>query len=169
MKNTLRRLLPLLALCLVAAAKTQPEEVKVRFYTEGVAGDVNTNPDPVYLVDPTRKIYRSKIASISEHEITSIYPFQTTDGSIGCVFILNSAGRAALDALSIEKRGSTLTAEVNGRMIINLAIDRRVSDGILVIPHGMTPQEGLALKSAFKVVKPDLPTPPPAPSAASAQ
>ena len=161
--------MPLLALCLVAAAKKEPAAggAKVRFYTEGVAGDVNTFPDPIILQDPLRKIYREKIASISERDVAGIWPFTTTDGSIGCVFILNDAGKAALDKLSVEKRGSSLTAMVNDRMIINLLIDRRISDGVLVIPNGMTVQEGLQLKKSFKVIQPA--TPPPAPSAKPAQ
>jgi hypothetical protein len=163
MKKSLWCLLPVLALCLVAAAKKEPG-VTVRFYEEGVAGDINTLPDPIYLQDPSRKIYRAKTASISESDIAAIYPFQTNDGSIGCVFILNDAGKAALDTLSVEKRGSSLTAIVNDRMIINLLIDRRIPDGILVIPHGMTVQEGLLLKKTFKVLSTTpLATPKPTP------
>lgn len=170
MNKSLWYLLPVLALCLVAAAKKEPA-VTVRFYAEAIGGDINTYPDPVYLQDPDRKIYRSKIAAISEHDISTIYPFQTSDGSIGCVFMLNEHGKAALDQLTVDRRGSTLTAVVGmggkERMIINMLIDRRVSDGILVIPHGMTIQEGLALKGAFKVLKklPVAPTPSPTPGA----
>lgn len=161
MKKLLRYLLPVLALCFVAAAKKETA-VTVRFYPEAIAGGVNTYPDPVWLQEPVRKIYRSKIAAISEQDVDSIYLYQVSDGSIGCVFILNDRGRAALDTLSVEKRGSTITAVVNNRMIINMLIDKRISDGIIVIPHGMTIQEGLMLKNTFKVLKaPPNATPPP--------
>lgn len=162
MKNLLRYLLPVLALCFVAAAKKETA-VTVRFYPEAIGGDINTYPDPVWLQEPTRKIYRSKIAAISEQDVSSIYLYQVSDGSVGCVFILNDRGKAALDTLSVEKHGSTITAVVNNRMIINLLIDKRISDGILVIPHGMTIQEGMMLKNTFKVLK----TPPNATPAAA--
>jgi hypothetical protein len=162
MKKSIWCLLPLLALCLVAAAKKEPE-VSVRFYTEGVAGDTSSFTVPLYLQNPSRKIYVSKIANISEHDIAAIYPFQTADGSLGCVFLLTDTGKIALDALSVEKRGTSIIAVVNERPVISLLIDRRISDGILVIPNGLTVPEGLLLKKTFKLyTPPSSPTPPPA-------
>jgi hypothetical protein len=162
MKKPLWRLLPFLAIFLIAAGKKQPE-VSVRFYTEGVAGDTESFALPLYLQDPPRKVYVSKIANISEHDITAIYPFQATDGSIGCVFLLNETGKIALDVLSVEKRGTSLIATMNGRTVISLLIDRRIPDGILVIPHGLTVQEGLLLKQTFKLFVPPHPATQPAP------
>ncbi len=154
MKSSLRHLLfPVLALCLLAGAR-KPTTVTVGFYPESIVGDPNTFPDPVPIVDSDRKVFRSKIAAISERDIASIYLYQIGDGSVGCVFMLTPHGREALYQLTKEKKGSTLTAIVNNRMIINLYIDRPIPDGIITIPHGMTPQEGLALKAAFKVIAP---------------
>jgi hypothetical protein len=161
MKKMLPLLLPLLSLLLIAGATKQPQgsgTVTVRFYAEGIAGDINTNPDPIILADQ-RKIYRSKVASLSERDIAGIWAFQTDDGSIGCVFVMNDEGRAKLYRLSVEKFRSTITAEVGGRLIINLKIDQPIPDGELVIPHGMTTKEGFALRRSFKTVQPPKPLP----------
>ena len=163
MKKPLWCLLPVLALLLVAAAKKEPE-VTVRFYTEGMAGDTNSFVVPLYLQNPVRKIYVSKIPNISERDIEAIYPFQTPDGSLGCVFLLSETGKIALDSLSVEKRGTSLIAVMNNRPVIPLLIDRRISDGILVIPSGLSIPEGLLLKKTFRVFIPPTPTPAPKPA-----
>ena len=160
MKKSLWRLLPLLALFLVSAAKKEPA-VSVRFYTEGLAGDTDTFAIPLYLQNPSRKIFVSKIANISEHDFTAVYPFQAADGTIGCAFLLNETGKIALDTLTVQKRGTSLIAAVNNRTVIDMLIDRHIPDGILVIPNGMTVKEGLQLKKTFRIVTMAPPTPPP--------
>lgn len=54
---------------------------------------------------------------------------------------LNDHGREALDSLSIERRGDFLFGFVNGRLITELQIDRRVSDGEIYIGSGLTTNE----------------------------
>ena len=159
MKKSLRRVLPVLALCFVAFAKKEPG-FTVRFYTETTSTETNTFAVPVQLQNPPRKSFISTIPNISEHDIYAIYPFQATDGTIGCVFLLDDHGKDMLDTLSIEKRGTSLIALVNVRQVIDMLIDRRIPDGILVIPHGMTVEEGLLLKKTFKVINMPPATPP---------
>ncbi|PYJ12965.1 MAG: hypothetical protein DME93_05225 [Verrucomicrobia bacterium] len=43
-----------------------------------------------------------------------------------------------LDTLSVERRGGFLFVFVNGRAITELQIDKRVSDGKIYIPSGLT-------------------------------
>ncbi len=43
-----------------------------------------------------------------------------------------------LDTLSIERRGTFLFIQVNGRRITEMQIDRRVSDGRIYLPSGLT-------------------------------
>lgn len=153
MKKICRRLLPILALLLIAAGKKQPP-VTVRFYTETNARDTSSFAVSVQLQYPPRKAFVSKIAAISERDVTEIYPFQAGDGSMGCAFKLDEHGTIALDTLSIEHRGASLIAVVNGRQIIDMLIDKHVTDGIAVIPRGLTPAEVLSLQKTFKTMRP---------------
>jgi hypothetical protein len=41
---------------------------------------------------------------------------------------------------------------LNGRQVINLVVDRPVTDGIVSIPRGLTPEEVALLRTAFPVM-----------------
>jgi len=152
MKTAIWRLLPVLALCLVAAGRKQPE-LTVRFYTEAKGEDGGGIAVPVTIGIPPRRAFISKIPNISEREIQGIYLFPGIQGTIGCSFFLDEHGKVALDTLSVEKRGTSLVALVNGRQVIDMLIDKRISDGIVTIPGGLTPEEGRALQKAYKAVQ----------------
>lgn len=151
MKKRLRQLLPLVALLLVAGAKKEPA-VTVRFYTETNAKATDSFAVAVDLQTAHRKTFISKIPDISEHNIQAMYLFQNGDGSLGCSCLLDQDGKLALDTLSAEKRGTALVVVVNGREVIDLLIDKRISDGIVTIPSGLTPQEAKLLQKTFKQI-----------------
>jgi hypothetical protein len=75
---------------------------------------------------------------ISENDVMAFYPYTAANGSYGALFKLDEHGLVAPDALSIERRGSLLFVFINGRPITELEIDRRVSDGKIYIPSGLT-------------------------------
>src|SRR5437762_12696590 len=68
-----------------------------------------------------------KIPRISEQDVVAFYPYVAVNGTYGVLFQLDEHGRIALDALSIERRGSLLFVFINCRPITELAIDKRVS------------------------------------------
>jgi hypothetical protein len=75
---------------------------------------------------------------ITEHEVMAFDPYPARDGTFGAVFQLDNHGKVILDTLSVERRGSFLFVFINGRMITGLQIDKRVSDGKIYIPSGLT-------------------------------
>ncbi len=79
-----------------------------------------------------------KIPRISEQDVIAFYPYPAANGTYGALFQLDEHGRIALDTLSIERRGSLLFVLINGRLITPLEIDKRVSDGKIYIPSGLT-------------------------------
>jgi len=79
-----------------------------------------------------------KLAWISEHDVMAFSAYPAQDGTFGALFQLDDHGRTVLDTLSIEHRGRLLFIFVNGRMITSLQIDKRVSDGKIYIPSGLT-------------------------------
>jgi hypothetical protein len=151
MRKSLRFLAPALVLLFVAAGKKEPP-FTVRFYAETNAKDTESFATPVQLQYPPRKAYIQKVPAISERDIVAIYPFQASDGSMGCAFKLDDHGRIAIDSLSIEKRGTSLVAVVNNRQVIDMLIDKRVSDGIITIPRGLSVQEAMMMQLKFKII-----------------
>jgi hypothetical protein len=151
MRKSLRLLLPVVALLFVAAGKKQPE-LTVRFFAEANPKDTDTFATAVQLQYPPRKAFVQKIPVISERDVLAIYPFQASDGTMGCAFKLDNHGRIAIDSLSIEKRGSSLVAVVNERQVIDMLIDKRVSDGIITIPRGLTVQEAMMIQEKFNTI-----------------
>ena len=147
-------LLAILCISCLGMAKKQPETT-VRFFTEANAQDTDRFADPVMLHNPPRMAYIENIPDISERDIEAIYPFPAPDGTFGCAFKLDEHGKIALNTLSIERRGTSLVAFINARQVIDMTIDRPISDGIVVIQFGLTPQEIDLLKKRFHVLGDD--------------
>ncbi len=76
------------------------------------------------------------------------------DGSMRCVFKLDPGGTQKLDSVSVEKRGTSLVAVVNGRQVTDMLIDQRVSDGIIMIPGGLSDPDIRSLVKKFPVMRP---------------
>ena len=155
MKTFFRLILPLLALSFVAGAKKTPE-VTVRFHTEANRLDGERFATPVQLRFPPRQTYIERVPSISERQIKAIYPFQAPDGSWGCAFMLDHSGKLNLEVISTERRGSSVVAFVSTKngthQVIDMQIDKVITDGIISIPSGLTEMEVGALQKAFPTI-----------------
>jgi hypothetical protein len=152
MKFASRFLILLIPLLFVAAAKKKQPIVAVRFHTEANAHDSSSFATKVALLNPPREAYIEKMPVLSERDIQAIFPFPAADGTMGCAFQFDRHGTLALDTLSIEKRGEPLVPVVNGRQLMDMTIDKRVSDGILTIPRGILPVEIDALQKLYPVI-----------------
>jgi hypothetical protein len=93
-----------------------------------------------------------KIPRISEHDVIAFYPYPAANGTYGALFRLDEHGRIALDALSIERRGSLLFVLINGRLITELEIDKRVADGRIYIPSGLTAADINLMKKDWRLL-----------------
>lgn len=152
MKTFFRLILPLLALSFVAGAKKNPE-ITVRFHAEANRLDGERFATPAQLKFPPRQAHIQRVPTISERQIKGIFPFQAPDGSWGCAFKLDASGRLALEVLSTERRGSSIVAFVGTKsgthQVIDMQIDKVITDGIITIQHGLTELEVAALRKAF--------------------
>ena len=97
-----------------------------------------------------RELVISKVPTISELDVVGFQAYPAADGTYGVLFHLNDHGKLALDTLSVERRGSTLIVLVNGRLVGELQIDRRVSDGKLYIAAGLTAQDVELMKKDWR-------------------
>ena len=93
-----------------------------------------------------------KTPTITEADVAAFYPVQAEDGSFGVVFQLDDHGRLALDTLSVEHRGSDLFVFINGRPITELQIDRRISDGKVFVPGGLTNGDLALMRKQWRMI-----------------
>ena len=150
------------ALALPSHGMSQKPAITVRFHTETNARDSDTFAMPVNLFYQRRQAYLNRVPDFSEKQIQSIFPFQAKDGTWGCVFQLTGQGRIRLESLSSETRGTALVVFVGTKggqhQVVDMVIDRPVTDGIISVPQGLTELEILALRKQFKEMgakKPD--------------
>jgi hypothetical protein len=109
-----------------------------------VHAEANESSGPVF--STTQKLFGrtvtlEKMATISEQDVTALKTYRAADGTHGALFQLNEHGRLALDSLSVDRRGGRVYVFVNGRPVSELQVDRRVSDGKIYLPAGLTEQD----------------------------
>jgi len=78
-------------------------------------------------------------------------PYPAKDGTFGALFQLDDHGRVVLDTLSVEHRGGFLFVLINGRMITDLQIDKRVSNGRIYVPSGLTAADVELMKKQWRL------------------
>ena len=93
-----------------------------------------------------------KIPWLSEHDVIGFSPYSAQNGSYGALIQLDEHGRVVLDTLSVEQRGSLLFVFINGRFITELQIDKRVSDGKIYIPSGLTAADIDLMKKDWRLI-----------------
>jgi hypothetical protein len=120
----------------VALAKSK--KCTVRLHAQGNENDGSVFASPITTPISGKNIFIEKIPTISEHDISAYRPYPAANGSFGVLLQLDEHGRIALETLSVERRGSTLLVFINGRVVTELFIDRRVSDGQIFVPFGLT-------------------------------
>jgi hypothetical protein len=93
-----------------------------------------------------------KMPRLSELDVIAFYPYPVKNGTYGALFQLDEHGRIALDALSIERRGSLLFVLINRRLITELEIDKRISDGKIYIASGLTAADIESMKKDWRLI-----------------
>ena len=79
-------------------------------------------------------------------------PYPAPAGTYGALIQLDEHGRTVLDTLSVERRGSFLFVFINGRLITELQIDKRVSDGKIYVPSGLTAADIDLMKKDWRLI-----------------
>jgi hypothetical protein len=127
----------LLLILAAPLALAKSKKCTVRLHAQGNENDGAAFATPVTTPISGKNIFIEKIPAISEHDVSAYRPY-AANGSFGVLLQLDEHGRLALDTLSVERRGSTALLFINGRIVTELFIDRRVSDGQIFIASGLT-------------------------------
>lgn len=128
----------------------------VRFHSEANPNDTSSFAKPIKLVYAQRDAHLNRVPEFSERNIKAIYPWKTSDGTWGCAFKLNDSGRIRLETISSDNRGAAIVAFIGTKkgmhQVIDMVIDKPITDGIVAIPRGITDIEMMVLRKQFKVL-----------------
>jgi hypothetical protein len=139
-----------LAFALVDAAAKQ------RHCTFRVHAQANPRDSDVFSISARatssgKDVAIQKTPWITEHDVVAFAPYPAKDGTFGALFQLDEHGGVVLDTLSVERRGRFLFVFINGRMITELQIDKRVSDGKIYVPSGLTAADVELMKKQWRL------------------
>ena len=139
-QSPMTRALAIALLLILAAplALAKSKKCTIRVHAQGNENDGSGFATPVTTPISGKNIFIEKIPAISEHDVSAYRPYSAANGSFGVLLQLDEHGRLALDTLSVERRGSTVLVFINGRVVTEFLIDRRVSDGQIFIASGLT-------------------------------
>lgn len=142
----------LFALLLPALAEARKPASTLRVHLEANVNDSAVFSTRMRSPSTGKAIVIEKAPRISEQDVVAFYPYQAGDGSFGVLFQLSEHGKLALDTLSVERRGGLLYIFVNGRPVAEQQIDRRVSDGRLYLPSGLTRNDLVLMGKEWRVI-----------------
>lgn len=135
-----------------ASSKRKKDEITIRFHLQANEQDGAPFITAVQTTAAGAPAYVKKIPEINENDITAIYPFAAADGTMGCAYQLDPHGRMSLDTVSVENRGRVFVIFVNGRLVSAMLIDKRISDGVITIPAGLTNEEIDKMLLKYRVI-----------------
>jgi hypothetical protein len=142
----------LLLILTVPFASAKSKHCTVRVHAQGNENDGSVFATPVTTPISGKNIFIEKIPVISEHDVSAYRPYPASDGSFGALLQLDDHGRLALDTLSVERRGGTLLVFINGRIISEFLVDRRVSDGQIFIASGLTAADIASMQKTWRQI-----------------
>jgi hypothetical protein len=137
-----------LSFALIAAGKQRHCTFRVHAQANPQDGDVFSIP--ARATASGKDVAIQKLAWITEHDVMAFSAYPAQDGTFGALFQLDDHGRTVLDTLSVERRGGLLFVFINGRMITELQIDKRVSDGKIYVPSGLTAADVDLMKKKWR-------------------
>ncbi len=151
--NPAMRRLPIAALFLVLAMRADSGSRQCTFRVHVVA---NSHGGSVF-AQPIRSltgrnVFIEKNAWLSERDVRSFYPYRAADGTYAALLQLDDHGRTVFDTLSVERRGPYLFVFVDGRLLTEFQVDRRVSDGKIFLPSGLTEADIMLMNKDWKLI-----------------
>jgi hypothetical protein len=126
------------SLILPVAAQGKKRQSMIRVHAQANTHDTGAFASAVHAQLSGKDVAIEKIPRITENDVVAFKPYPHANGDFGALLQLDSHGQLSLDTLSIERRGEFVFLFVNGRAITEMQIDRRVSDGKIYIPAGLT-------------------------------
>ena len=117
--------------------KRPPISITFHFEATGVEGKKFAVPVETQL----GKRFIQKVPSISTKDIIAYYPFVSPhpDGQYGVSLQLNSVAAKRLSMLAAQNKGRYIVANINGKVVDMLFIDKQVDGRVITIWRGIDP------------------------------
>jgi hypothetical protein len=139
-------------LCAPAAGFAKQRHCTFRVHAQANPRDTEVFASSVRAQVSGKEIAIEKMPWISERDVLAFAAYPDQNGTYGALIQLDAHGRTVLDTLSVEHRGSFLFVFINGRFITELQIDKRVSDGKIYIPSGLTAADIDLMKKDWRLI-----------------
>ncbi len=146
-----RPLLPALILLLATRADGGSPHCVFRVHAEANARDNTVFAQPIRSLTG-RNVFIEKNAWLTERDVRAYYPYHAADGSYGALLELDDHGRTVLDTLSVQRRGAYLHIFLNDRLLTELQVDRRVTDGKIYLASGLTEADIKSMNRDWKLI-----------------
>ncbi len=148
------RILCLLLISLSSVVAADKYLVTIRLHAEGNQQSGDSFVAEIQLFNPQKKIYIEKVPIVSEKDIVAFYPFPAQDGSgsIGAYFRLDADGTHKLEQHTTSSRDTLDVVLINGRVGPAMQVDKKITDGLLMVPAGFTPLEAAQLQTKFPII-----------------
>lgn len=101
---------------------------------------------PVRLFDPDEEILISRFSYLSENDVDNIRRY----GETGAILQFSITGRNKLEAITQRERGKIMVVFFNGKVLLAAEIDQPISNGMLLIPEGLSDAELKAFELFIK-------------------
>ena len=128
----------ILAFCPTLWARGKPDaKFTASFHMEAEGND---HPKRVFsqLANGKQRLFR-RMPEIGTKDIVSFSPFPSEVGDgYGVVFRLSPTATRRLSAVSAVNLNRWMIAQVNGRVVDGVLIDKQIDDGLLVVWKGLT-------------------------------
>ncbi len=131
----------------VLRAEAGPSHCTFRVHVEANAQDTSVFAQPVRSITG-RDVHIEKTPWLSERDVKAYYPYRAA----AALLQLDDHGRTVLDTLSVERRGTNLFVFLNGRALTELTVDRRVKDGKIYLPGGLTEADIKLMNKDWKLI-----------------
>ena len=149
------RTLCVFGLCLLFAlpgGAAKQRHCTLRVHTQANPRDTEVFATSVRTQLSGKEVAIEKMPWISERDVIAFSPYPAPDGTYGALLQFDDHGRVVLDTLSVERRGGFLFVFVNGRFVTQLQVDKRVSDGKIYIPSGLTAADVDLMKKDWRLM-----------------
>jgi len=142
----------ILALVALTPCAAKERHCTFRLHAEANAKDTAVFSSAIRSQFSGKNVVIEKTPTISERDVVAFYPYPAENGSYGTLLQLDDHGKLALETLSIERRGSFVFIFVNGRLITELQVDRRVSDGRIYLPAGLSAADIASMRKDWRLI-----------------
>lgn len=141
MQTRFTALLTMLVFALAPAVFASGQKQSKAFVSFHMETEATDNPKMIFeQMAYGKKRYFLRMPEITTKDMVSFSPFPSDAGSddYGIIFILKENAAKRLAAVTNFNQGKWMIAEVNGRVVDGVLIDKQVEDGRIVIWKGVT-------------------------------